>query len=512
MPLPININDLFTGTIVEWERVECKTGWNPEDVLHTICAFANDFHNWGGGYIVIGIAEDDGRPVLPPVGLTPAKIDAIQKELLNLAHRIQPMYYPVIEPVVVSGKQVLVIWVPGGQNRPYKVPVSLAKGEKVFGYYVRMGASSVVAKGAIEQELLQLAAAIPFDDRINHHATMNDLQLRLIQANLQEIGSSLFEASGDIEFSQLCEQMRIVDGPREILRPKNVGLLFFNERPERFFDTAWIDVVYLFDPTGTQLQEKRFTGPLDAQLRSALTYIRDQFIYERVVKHPGRAESERFFSYPYAAIEEALANAVYHRGYNEREPIEVRITPSELQIISYPGPDASITLDALHIGRIAARRYRNRRIGEFLKELRLTEGRGTGVPRMLQAMQSNGSPPPRFETDAHRSYFSVTLPIHPQMGPTPWQSAAAAATRTDIDELLSIPRVREILTYCLDAHTRSEILIHLGLKDIKAIRERYLVPLLRVGLLAYIYPETPRVRNQAYRTTEVGRDELSKYS
>jgi len=30
----------------------------------------------------------------------------------------------------------------------------------------------------------------------------------------------------------------------------------------------------------------------------------------------------------------------------------------------------------------ATRRYRNRRIGEFLKELSLTEGRGTGVPKM----------------------------------------------------------------------------------------------------------------------------------
>ena len=35
-------------------------------------------------------------------------------------------------------------------------------------------------------------------------------------------------------------------------------------------------------------------------------------------------EVERFFNYPYAAIEEALSNAVYHKGYDEREPIEVR--------------------------------------------------------------------------------------------------------------------------------------------------------------------------------------------
>jgi hypothetical protein len=36
---------------VEWERLEFKRGWNPEAVLHTLCAFANDFHNLGGGFV-----------------------------------------------------------------------------------------------------------------------------------------------------------------------------------------------------------------------------------------------------------------------------------------------------------------------------------------------------------------------------------------------------------------------------------------------------------------------------
>ena len=84
MLLPINIKDLLYGKPVEWERLEFKEGWNPLDVLHTICAFANDFHNFGGGYILLGVAEQDGRPVLPPKGLEPSKIDRIQKELLNL--------------------------------------------------------------------------------------------------------------------------------------------------------------------------------------------------------------------------------------------------------------------------------------------------------------------------------------------------------------------------------------------------------------------------------------------
>ena len=59
--LPISIESLLHGQAVEWERLEFKKGWNPQAVLHTICAFANDFHNLGGGYIVVGIEEQDGR-------------------------------------------------------------------------------------------------------------------------------------------------------------------------------------------------------------------------------------------------------------------------------------------------------------------------------------------------------------------------------------------------------------------------------------------------------------------
>ncbi len=57
---------------------------------------------------------------------------------------------------------------------------------------------------------------------------------------------------------------------------------------------------------------------------------------------------------------------------------------------------------------------RNRRIGEFLKELRLAEGRGTGIPKIRRKMSENGSPEPVFEFDEARSYFRVILPAHPQ--------------------------------------------------------------------------------------------------
>lgn len=112
---PININDLLKGTTVEWERLEFKKGWNPENILHSICAFANDFRNLGGGYIVVGIEEKDGQPILPPFGVNPSTIDDIQKELLGLGNNaIMPSYHPILFPVEFQEKVIFIIWVPGG--------------------------------------------------------------------------------------------------------------------------------------------------------------------------------------------------------------------------------------------------------------------------------------------------------------------------------------------------------------------------------------------------------------
>ena|ERR1700749_1073961 len=139
MTLPINIDDVLNARTVEWERLEFKEGWNPESILHTICAFANDFHNLGGGYIFVGIAERDGRPILPPSGLDPSQLDRIQKDILNLGFRIQPSYHPIIAPYEINGRLVLALWVPGGQNRPYRAPESLAKDNRSHHYYIRKG-------------------------------------------------------------------------------------------------------------------------------------------------------------------------------------------------------------------------------------------------------------------------------------------------------------------------------------------------------------------------------------
>jgi len=93
-------------------------------------------------------------------------------------------------------------------------------------------------------------------------------------------------------------------------------------------------------------------------------------------------------------------------------------------LLIHTGSAAETFLDSATIGierqnlcinyNMVKENYRNRRIGDFLKKLILTEGRGTGFPKIYNANNKNGSPEPEFITDADRNYFLVVLRKHPE--------------------------------------------------------------------------------------------------
>ncbi len=51
----------------------------------------------------------------------------------------------------------------------------------------------------------------------------------------------------------------------------------------------------------------------------------------------------------------------------------------------------------------------------LIQELRVpSEGRSTGIPKILRVMEGNGSPAPEFETDDDRTSFLIRLLVHQQ--------------------------------------------------------------------------------------------------
>lgn len=94
-----------------------------------------------------------------------------------------------------------------------------------------------------------------------------------------------------------------------------------------------------------------------------------------------------------------------------------KIEPDKISILSYAGPDRSISIDTIHKAeRLKSRRYRNRRLGDYLKELQLSEGRGTGIPTIQNELRRNGSAPAVIEPNEERSYFLIEIPCREGFG------------------------------------------------------------------------------------------------
>lgn len=218
MAIPITIKKLLNENIVEWARIEFKEGWNPDTTLKTISAFANDIDNWGGGYVVIGAKEKNGKIVQPVKGLNEESVDAIQKELLQYCKHIKPAYIPQVEPVYYDDKMLLLIWCPGGYDRPYqcsKKPTS-KKAEKT--YYIRKLSSTIEATDLDVKELISLSHNIPFDDRINMKAKISDIKYPLVKNYLEEVKSNLLTNIDKKSMIELANDLRIADGPKEFFK------------------------------------------------------------------------------------------------------------------------------------------------------------------------------------------------------------------------------------------------------------------------------------------------------
>lgn len=109
-------------------------------------------------------------PKFPVEGIRKEAIDRINKELLQKCNLIEPRYIPIVEHTTYEGKDILILWAPGGENRPYKCPVSISEGKSVKSekaYYIRKLSNTIRANALEEKELFLLANNVPFDDRAN---------------------------------------------------------------------------------------------------------------------------------------------------------------------------------------------------------------------------------------------------------------------------------------------------------------------------------------------------------
>lgn len=144
--------------------------------------------------------------------------------------------------------------------------------------------------------------------------------------------------------------------------------------------------------------------------------------------------------------------------------------PDCINIMNFPGIDRSISEKTIAEGkRFVSRYYRNRRLGEFLKELDLSEGHSSGIPTIQEELEKNGSPRAEFFTDEDRRAMRIRIPIHPAFLEADDQVSLSDSYEKATKKLSKkkIEQYDKILKLLNDGewHKTAEIADNLGLKD-----------------------------------------------
>jgi ATP-dependent DNA helicase RecG len=159
------------------------------------------------------------------------------------------------------------------------------------------------------------------------------------------------------------------------------------------------------------------TGSVTQIIERTLEYLNRMVVMQTIIKPKNDNHSIKFYTYPYQALEESVTNSLYHRDYREWEPVVITVEPKGITIQNIGGPDRSIpAADIIRGELLISKRYRNRRLGEYLKELEMTEGRSTGIPTIQNVLKANGSPRAIVVTDEERTFFRITIPCHEAAG------------------------------------------------------------------------------------------------
>ena len=100
-----------------------------------------------------------------------------------------------------------------------------------------------------------------------------------------------------------------------------------------------------------------------------------------------------------------------------------------------------------------------------MKELHLTEGRNTGFKKILDALESNGSPKPEFETDEDRSYFITRFFIHEGFLEDELLQKDDDINRTVDNEFVDTTRNAINGSINFDAFSKNEKLVYKAIKE-----------------------------------------------
>lgn len=385
----------------ENEQVEWKEGVaDIDDVVKTLSAFANDWQNLGGGYVVCGAREgrdEFGFPRVALTGLDAARLREVEGRVLTRCReRVSPPITPLVEHVDTAdpARRVLVFVIPAtGHAHSFRRDADGGK------FYIRVGSSTEVAQNGRYRELLIRKRALePWDRRPNSTATVDDLDLlvlREVLVALRGLDRPVEDfVSDELRMAALMPPLCAREPLTGTLRPRNFALLLFGKDVTRFFPGAY--AIYSRyqgdDRSDRHLRRVEAMGPLLSQIRVLKELLREEahLVFDK--EHASRPNVRK---YPERALDEAVVNALVHRDYELDDPVRVTGFADRIEIYS-PGDLVPRVDRQRFLAGLPNSVWRNQALTWLCMRLQIAQGEGQGVPTIIRAMREEGCPEPEF--------------------------------------------------------------------------------------------------------------------
>lgn len=405
------------------QRESEQTEWKDSvadvnDVVATLCAFANDLQNLGGGYVVCGAAEgvDEHRfPKLVRKGLTARRLKEIENATLACCRdRVSPPLAPLVEELDAGDRErrILVFLQPAtGTAHAFRRHKEGAK------HFVRVGRSTIEARNGLLRDLLVRKGALePWDRRPCRGATPADIDLLALRDALERMGLLTQERTVErylaegAQISPFVPSLCVAEPLSGALRPRNFTILLFGRAPQRFIPGGYsIYSVYPGVDRGSPIARRiEMAGTLLDQIRRLNDLLDAEAVtlFDKTDREAPNADR-----YPRRALEEAMINALVHRDYELVDPSRLVSYRNRIEFISPGSLPAGMTLHDLREGEITPR-WRNQALAWFLSQLQLAQAEGQGIQTIRNAMRISGCPPPVF--NATEIFVTCVLRAHPR--------------------------------------------------------------------------------------------------
>lgn len=397
--------------------IEAKTAEEfGKSCFETVSSFANE-PGMEGGYFVLGVRRvpDSLFPEYEIIGVP--NPDALQADV---ATQCRASFSSVVRPIIWvearKKKAVVIVYIP--EAPPYDKPIYIKSKGLHAGAFRRIGSTDQHCTDDDIALFYQLRDNKTYDETVIDRTNLIDIDEGAV-AEYRRARKALNPAAEELSYNDvnLLHSLNAIDGggnPRATI----AGLLLFGTQLSlrRHFPSMRVDYIRVEGKEWVPNPEKRYqavemSGPLltlvPKVISQTLSDIPRAFSLSDSDVH--RKEVPLI---PLTVIREAIVNAMMHRSYRMREPVQIIRYSNRLEIRN---PGHSLVPDE-RLGEPGSL-TRNEKIAAVLHEVGLAETKGTGIRVMRDAMTVANLTSPLFESNRQKDNFTVTLLVHHLLGP-----------------------------------------------------------------------------------------------